>query len=94
MNKLQTESISTFRNNYNAALAKLAEGPVLLLQNSNLAAVLVSPEEWNALIERIEDAEDQVAAWRDQYEVATGKAKTKRFNPADYEEQVLVLSGD
>ncbi|MFN8493211.1 MAG: type II toxin-antitoxin system prevent-host-death family antitoxin [Caldilineaceae bacterium] len=49
MNTIHSESVSTFRNHYREVLAKVqADGPILLLQNSQVAAVLVSLEQWNA----------------------------------------------
>ena len=54
MNAIYTESISDFRNNYDAALKKLAQGPVLLLQRSKPAAVLVEPESWNQIAEEMQ----------------------------------------
>ncbi len=48
MENLQSEAVSKFRNNYRSTLSKLSNGPVLLLQNSKIAAVLVSPDEWSA----------------------------------------------
>ncbi len=53
MDTIQTASVSGFRNNYKDVLKQVAEGPVLLLQSSQLAAVLVSPEEWNAIASRL-----------------------------------------
>ncbi len=49
MNTIQTESVTGFRNNYREVLEKVANSPVLLLQSSRVAAVLVSAEEWNQL---------------------------------------------
>jgi len=43
----QTEAISNFKNHYDEVLTKLQQGPVLLLQRSQPAAVLVDPAEWN-----------------------------------------------
>ena len=43
----QTEAISNFKNHYDDVLAKLQKGPVLLIQRSQAAAVLVDPQEWN-----------------------------------------------
>jgi len=60
LNTIQTESVSGFRDQYDAVLKKLSDGPVLLLQRSHLAAVLVSPEEWNriaAKLKRLEQLE-------------------------------------
>jgi len=60
MNAIYTESISDFRNNYDAALKKLAQGPVLLLQRSKPAAVLVEPESWNQIAEEMQALREQV----------------------------------
>ena len=60
MNTIQTESVSGFRDQYDAVLKKLSDGPVLLLQRSRLAAVLVSHEEWNRIaikLKRLEQLE-------------------------------------
>lgn len=43
----QTETISNFKNHDAEVLTKLQQGPVLLLQGSQPAAVLVDPAEWN-----------------------------------------------
>jgi len=46
----QTEAISNFKNHDAEVLAKLQQGPVLLLQGSQPAAVLVDPAAWNQYI--------------------------------------------
>ena len=60
MQAIQTESISEFRNNYHPVLKKLADGPVLLIQRSSLAAIMVSPELWNAIARELEELRDLV----------------------------------
>jgi PHD/YefM family antitoxin component YafN of YafNO toxin-antitoxin module len=59
MNTIQTESVSGFRNNYDTVLKKLIHGPLLLLQRSTVAAVVVSPEEWNDLKARLATQEQE-----------------------------------
>lgn len=51
---LQTEPITQLQRNYNIVLERLAAGPVLLLQRSSLAAVMVSPDQWNAMNAELE----------------------------------------
>lgn len=46
---IQTESITNFRTNYRDVLKRALIAPVLLLQKSTLAGVLVSPDEWNRI---------------------------------------------
>lgn len=51
--KIQTTSVSNFRNNYNEVLSQVNDGPVLLLQSSQVAAVLLAPEKWNQIADRL-----------------------------------------
>jgi hypothetical protein len=60
MNTIQTESVSRFRNYYDAVLKKLINGPVLLLQRSTVAAVVVSPTEWNDLKAQLAAQEQEI----------------------------------
>ena len=43
-------------------LAHIQQGPVVLTQNDHAAAVLVLPEQWNALLEEVEDLRDALDA--------------------------------
>lgn len=53
---------------------KARQGPVVLIERgSKPALVVVSPEQWNALTERIEFLEDAVAVCRKKWELATGR---------------------
>lgn len=79
MNIVQTESVSGFRSNYDAALKNLVKGPVFLLQRSSLAAILVSPQEWNALIERLEYLEDLAEVYKGKWLLATGQETMTRL---------------
>jgi prevent-host-death family protein len=50
MNVIRSESVSNFRVHYRDILPRVKkEGPILLIQRSEVAAVLVSIEEWNRL---------------------------------------------
>jgi PHD/YefM family antitoxin component YafN of YafNO toxin-antitoxin module len=53
--------ISELRLRQNEVLQKLKEGPILLAQRSQAVAVMVSPEMWNEMVERIEDLQDALA---------------------------------
>ena len=53
MNIIQSEAVSSFRDHYKAIFKQLERGPVLLLQNSKVAAVLVDPAQWNRQQEEI-----------------------------------------
>ncbi|MDQ3249814.1 MAG: type II toxin-antitoxin system Phd/YefM family antitoxin, partial [Chloroflexota bacterium] len=50
MSVVRSESVSNFRNHYRDILARVKkEGPILLIQKSEVAAILVSTDEWNQL---------------------------------------------
>jgi prevent-host-death family protein len=66
MSTIQTESVTGFRNNYEAVLKKLVNGPILLLQRSTLAAVVVSASDWNELQARLATQEQEIATLKTQ----------------------------
>jgi len=51
----QTEAISNFKNSCEDVLTKVRQGPVLLLQRSQAAAVLVDPLMWNQYVEEMRE---------------------------------------
>jgi len=53
MDAIQTVAVSELETNCQEVLQQTAAGPVLLLQSSHVAAVLVSPREWNAIALRL-----------------------------------------
>ena len=62
MNTIQSESITNFRSKYRSTLCLLANGPVMLIQQSQVAAVLISPDEWNQLqhYKRLAELDEQL----------------------------------
>ena len=84
MNRLmETRPVSEMNRNPNTILDLLTSGPVVLMQRSMPAGVLVSPKEWNQLFDRLEELEDAVEIWKGKYELATGQ---DTINDADIAE--------
>ncbi|MEA3337139.1 MAG: type II toxin-antitoxin system prevent-host-death family antitoxin [Chloroflexota bacterium] len=54
--------ISDMRQRQNDILASLSGQPIVLTQHGRSAAVLVSPEEWNRIVEELEDLQDALDA--------------------------------
>lgn len=76
MNKVQQfEPITHMQTKPSEVLALLAAGPVILAQRSKPAAVLVSVEQWNRLVERLEDQADIIDALEVKLDRMTGKVE-------------------
>ena len=79
--------LSDLRVRQAAILEQASRGPVILLERgSRPALVVVTPDLWNALAEHIEDLEDMVAAYRAQFELATGRDELVDVPPETVEE--------
>jgi prevent-host-death family protein len=57
---LRTTNVSTLRTDLSSFLSELEDGPVLVLSHSKPAAVLVDPELFDSLVEKVELLEDLV----------------------------------
>lgn len=75
MNSLPTIApISDMRVRQAAIIAEAHKGPVVLVERgSRPALVVIAPELWNAIAERLEYLEDVAAVYRKKWELATGQ---------------------
>ena len=55
---LRTTTVSKLRSDLASLLASLGDGPLLVMSHSKPAAVLIEPEMFENLMERIENLED------------------------------------
>lgn len=65
--------ISKLRHTQNEVLEKLSEGPVVLTQHGEAAAVLVDPDQWNRLVEELEIWQDSYDALEARLRIAAGE---------------------
>jgi len=78
---LKTTTVTELRADLASCLRELDDGPVLVLSRSRPAAVLVAPEFFDALFERLEFLEDLVdgrraiAEYRQDREIAVDAEK-------------------
>ena len=80
MNRVQQiEPITTIQKAPTEVLAMLTNGPVILAQRSRPAAVLVSVEQWDKLIERLEDQADIIDALQMKLDIARGDVEVETF---------------
>jgi prevent-host-death family protein len=61
---LRTTNVSTLRTDLSSFLSNLEDGPVLVLSHSKPKAVLIDPEVFDSLVERVELLEDLVEGRR------------------------------
>lgn len=64
MTVLKTTNVSTLRTELSSFLSELQDGPILVLSHSTPRAVLLDPEVYDSLVERIELLEDLVDGQR------------------------------
>jgi len=64
--------ISELRQRQKDILGGLKQEPVVLTQHGVAVAVLVDPQQWNALLGMVEDLDDTVAALEVRLALATG----------------------
>ncbi len=64
--------VSELRQHQSQVWQKLPEGPVILTQRGRAFAVVVSPEEWNRLIEELQEYQDALAAIEARREAEPG----------------------
>ncbi len=79
--------ISDMRVRQAEIVEKARQGPVILVERgSKPALVVLSPELWNALADRLEFLEDAVAVYKKKWEIATGQDELIELSPAMIEE--------
>lgn len=79
--------ISDMRIRQMEIVKKAQQGPVVLIERgSKPALVVLAPDLWNALAERLEFLEDAVAVYKKRWELATGQDEMIELSPAQIEE--------
>jgi PHD/YefM family antitoxin component YafN of YafNO toxin-antitoxin module len=93
MNAIRSESITKFRDTYKTVLQQVKREPVLLLQNSQVAAVLVDPEQWNNIAAQLDRLQGLVWSLQADLDVANGKDKIVDFDPSDWGDEDAEAQG-
>ncbi len=83
MNPLpQIAPISDMRVRQAQIIERARRGPIILVERgSHPALVAISPEQWNALAERMEYLEDVAAIYKKKWELATGQDEMEEISP-------------
>lgn len=77
--------ISRLRQEQNEILARLPEGPVVLTQYGDAAAVLVDPQQWNRIVEELETWMDSFDALEEKLALVTGEDEVVDWQEAKAE---------
>ena len=78
--------VSGLRTRQNEVLDSLSEGPIVLTHHGRAAAVVVSPEQWNRLVENLEDLSDSLDAIEMKARIVSGQESVSDW--ADVEGEV------
>ena len=76
----QIVPITDLRKAHLDVLARLADGPVYLVQRSRPAAVLLSTDQWDQLNERLADLEALVQYLEVKLKLATGETQIEEVD--------------
>ena len=86
MNKVnQIVPISDMKLQQPEVLGMLAKGPVVLAHRSRPAAVLVSVEQWDRLMEQLEDQQDIIDVQEAELSLASSKSRLVEMSPEELE---------
>ena len=81
--------ISRLRTRQNELLDGLSEAPVVLTQHGRAVAVLVSPEQWNHLVETLGDLMDSLDAIEMKARVAARQEPVSDWDDAENQVDAL-----
>lgn len=87
MNKIpQIASISDLRNKHLEILARLSQGPVILANRNEPVAVLISPAEWDAIVEELDDYWCALEAAKAELAIARGESQVVQMTEKELDE--------
>lgn len=87
MNRLpQLASVSDLRNNHLGVFALLEKGPVVLVNRTQPQGILISPEQWDQLLTRLEDLEDLVDVLNTELQVERGEITVETLEDQSFTE--------
>ncbi len=79
--------VSDMRLRQSEIIARAQEGPVVLVERgSRPTLVVVSPDQWNAIAERMEQLEDAAAVYKKKWQLATGQDEMVELTPEELRE--------
>lgn len=86
----QTASMQDIKNRTSAVTKKFAKGPVMLMNRATPQAILISPAQWNAILDRLEGMQDAIVTLQAELAIATGQSQVETVHdPAAFMNEML-----
>jgi|GEM_PF-796777 len=79
----QTVSMNDIKNRTTFVTKKFSAGPVVLMNRATPQAVLVAPQQWNAILDRLDEMQDAILTLQAELEIATGQERTETITDID-----------
>jgi len=86
----QTASMQDIKNRTGEVTDHLTKGPVLLMNRATPQAVIVSTEQWNAIVNRFEEMQDAIITLQAELAIATGQSEVETIaDPLDFMNEMM-----
>lgn len=76
----QTASMQEIKNRTAEVTGKFINGPVMLMNRATPQAVIVSPEHWNEIVDRLEEMQDAIITLQAELSIATGQSQVETID--------------
>ena len=87
----QTASMQDIKNRTGEVTDHLAKGPVLLMNRATPQAVIISVEQWDTIVERIEDMQDAIITLQAELAIAIGESQVETIDdPEAFIQEMMV----
>ena len=86
----QTASMQDIKNRTGAVTKKFVKGPVMLMNRATPQAVIVSPAQWNAIVDKLEEMQDAIVTLQAELAIATGQSQVETIeDPAVFMQEMM-----
>jgi PHD/YefM family antitoxin component YafN of YafNO toxin-antitoxin module len=73
----QTASMQDIKNRTAAVTKKFVKGPVMLMNRATPQAIIISPAQWNAIVDRLEEMQEAIVTLQAELAIATGQSQVE-----------------
>lgn len=87
----QTASMQDIKNRTSAVTDHLVNGPVLLMNRATPQAVVVSLEQWNAIVDRMEELQDAIITLQAELAIASGESQVETIADSEAFRQEMMV---